>query len=223
MKKIAFITLALLLVASFVFAKGYYYGGAGKKKSAAKVYTAWNPDDKHANITLSNGNLTATINSGGAGWYGARSTLSQTAGKWYFEVTASVYSTNVTVGVANSSQSLADKWTVNAWSLIFGSGNKACATTAPAGAAYDNVVPAGSTIGIAYNATTGKLWCTDEAGAWMQAGDPANDANPMCDSISGTLFIWFAGFNNLDVVTLNVGESAFAYTVPTGFNSGWYN
>src|SRR5262245_8044916 len=51
--------------------------------------TTWNPADKTANITLSNGNLTAT--NGAAAGNTVRATSGLGSGKWFFEVTMSVW------------------------------------------------------------------------------------------------------------------------------------
>lgn len=52
------------------------------------TYATWNPSDKSANVTLSNGNLTATITANTA-FYGARATIGKSSGKWYWEQTVS--------------------------------------------------------------------------------------------------------------------------------------
>lgn len=63
----------------------------------------FNPADRGPNITLSNGNLTATDTSGG-GWASVRSTLSRTSGKWAWRVTWNTF--HGFVGVANASAAL---------------------------------------------------------------------------------------------------------------------
>ena len=49
---------------------------------AAVSYSTWNPSDKHANITLSNGDMRATTTTDGG--YSVRSTAA-ISGKRYFE------------------------------------------------------------------------------------------------------------------------------------------
>lgn len=58
--------------------------------AVAAAGTTWNPADKSADITLSGGDLVATVGAAG-GYRAVRSTVSKTAGKWYFEVTANVW------------------------------------------------------------------------------------------------------------------------------------
>lgn len=71
--------------------------------------TTWNPSDKSANITLSNGNLTATAVTTTSTWRSCRATTSLTTGKAYFELqAATVDSSNGWMGgVANATASLA--------------------------------------------------------------------------------------------------------------------
>src|SRR6266566_3325751 len=72
--------------------------------------TTWNPSDKNASITLSNGNLTASVTTSSA--KGVRSTTSRHTGKWYFRfliVTIPAGTPNAwDAGIANSSWPLTD-------------------------------------------------------------------------------------------------------------------
>lgn len=66
--------------------------------------STWNPADKAAGITLTNGNLTATGDAV-AGYDNVRGTSSKTTGKWAFEVTK-VGAPGMGVGVGLSTASL---------------------------------------------------------------------------------------------------------------------
>jgi hypothetical protein len=48
------------------------------------IFAIWNKADKEANITLSNGDLTAT--SGTTFWRNVRATIGVSTGKWYWEI-----------------------------------------------------------------------------------------------------------------------------------------
>jgi hypothetical protein len=66
--------------------------------------TTWNSADKASTVTLSNGDLTATITTvGSAGC--VRSLIAVTSGVWYWEFTVSDFS-DLSIGLANSSASL---------------------------------------------------------------------------------------------------------------------
>ena len=69
------------------------------------AYATWNPSDKHADITLSNGNLTAANSVGG--YKGVRATLGVTSGQHYWEITVDA-GINLFIGVADSSADLGD-------------------------------------------------------------------------------------------------------------------
>ncbi len=63
---------------------------------------SWNPSDKSAAITLSDGNLSVSVASGTASL--VRGTAAKSAGKWYYEFTPSGAGANYQyVGVATSS------------------------------------------------------------------------------------------------------------------------
>lgn len=72
-------------------------------KTESIVYATWNPADKNANITLSNGNLTATWP--WSIWYSARATIWKSSWKWYWEV-QQVTNTQFCFWVGNTSQPL---------------------------------------------------------------------------------------------------------------------
>lgn len=61
----------------------------------------WNPSDKGANISLSNGNLDAA--GGGGVWNSVRATVGHSSGKRYFEILMTVFTTHLIVGLADSS------------------------------------------------------------------------------------------------------------------------
>jgi hypothetical protein len=67
-----------------------------------------NPSDKDAAVTLSGGNLTASIAPTG-GYNDVRATTAKTSGKWYFEILVnSVSSVEPGVGLANGTASLSN-------------------------------------------------------------------------------------------------------------------
>jgi len=86
-------------------------GRPGRKGTPPPITVApstvtWNPSDKSADITLSNGNLTMT--NSGAGHDGVRATVGKSSGKYYYEV---VMVSNIgfgreIIGIADSGHSL---------------------------------------------------------------------------------------------------------------------
>jgi hypothetical protein len=172
--------------------------------ASAATYATWNPSDKHANLTLSNSNLTVTAQVGSpAGFQSLRSDVSKSSGKWYWESTIATVPT--LIGVGNSTATLSDYAGSGADSVGYyspgniyrsGSGN---GSPTP----YTN----GDVIGIAldmdaktvtfYKNNVPQGTVTGLTGAVFAMGT-AKDGSP-----PGS---W----------TTNFGASAFAYTPPSG-------
>jgi hypothetical protein len=195
--------------------------------------TTWNPADKNANITLSNGNLTAT--SSGASTTAVRSTSSFSSGKVYFEITLSTVQTNIAVGFANSTESLTP-------SSGIGADNNALGfyAVSPAQAVYlnasnlSNGTVASSNGDIVYFAidfTAQKVWVS--SAVMRGASTPWNNAaigsqNPSSSTgglsfatmAAGPYFIIFNDSTGGAVSVLNTGATAFNGTLPTGY-SAW--
>ena len=186
----------------------------------AITYTTWNPDDKAAGITLSNGDLTATRT--GDGFNGVRSILGVSTGKWYWEVQTVKIGTykRFELGIADSGVSLATNVYIDPDGYIYygqygkkGNNN----VLSDFGAVYDNAV-----IGIALDMGTGKIWWAKD-GVWQASGDPVAGTNEAFSGIVGTFYAVFSSYETDSHGTANFGASAFSYSVPSGFNPGFYS
>lgn len=189
--------------------------------------TTFNPSDKASNVVLSNNNLTATIN--GSSWGGVVSTTSQTAGKYYLELTINQEASGggqQQVGFANSSASLTTYQPSGA--LAFDVGGGAYNNGTYLGNVWPGVVP-GHVLGLAINLGASLAWIEDiTAGTGWNVGSSGTQ-NPGTGqggvSFSGLatpLFVWWAStaaFTPAGEVTANFGGSPFVGTVPTGFSS----
>ncbi len=173
---------------------------------------AWNPADKSAGVTLSNGNLTATVQ----GSEQARATLGRSTGKWYFEV----------VAVANVAQSgfgfsdlvaTVDGGSTQATEFLWFGGGLGWIWL---GTTWDftvKTIALSEVGGLAIDLDAGKAWVRNFAG-W--SGDPvagtggnsigyvAEPVYPVCGAVGGAVD---------NDITANFGATAFAYTVPSGF------
>ena len=181
--------------------------------------TTWNPDDKAAGITLSNGNLTATRT--GSGFKGVRSILGVTSGKWYWEIQTVKLGTykRFELGVGDSGVPL----NTNVYNdpngyIYYGQYGYKCNNTSCAayGAIYDNAV-----IGVALDMDAGKIWWAKN-GVWQASGDPAAGTNEAFSGIIGTFYAVFSSYETDSYGIANFGASAFSHAVPDGFNSGIY-
>lgn len=172
----------------------------------------WNPADKGANITLSNGNRTAEMTA--AGWEGVRATISKASGKWYWEITPDVGTGNLLIiGAATAGETLTYPGDSAAGYGYEGStGNK----FNNGSSGYGDPFAPPNIIGIAEDLDANKIWWS-KAGVWQAGGDPAAGTNPAFTGVSGTFFPMIGMNANTTKMTANFGDSAFSYTVPTGF------
>jgi hypothetical protein len=194
------------------------------------TYATWNPSDKNANVTLSNGNLTAAGNNSSF-YYPVRATIGKSTGKWYWEEfidMAALSGFNYQVsGVGNSSASLANGQyvgaNVNSWAYHNLNGNK---YTNAVNTAYGATYITGVTIGIALDMTNGAIYFAKN-NAWQNGGDPTSGAaktGAAYTGLTGTLYPMtsFLGQNNStgSKNTANFGATALTYAAPSGYNSG---
>lgn len=179
------------------------------------TFDTWNQADKNASITLTLSNLKATS---GANYANVRGALGKSSGKHYFEYTVNAINTggggvgksNATLGGAGAFPgSDANGWAA-IQSGIYNNNTLIDSTT----------FAIGDVIMVAIDIGAGKLWF-GKNGTWLASGDPGAGTNPMFSGLSGT-FYPYGGGGNTTAITANFGASAFAYTVPSGFNAGWY-
>ena len=153
--------------------------------------TTLNPADKSANITLSNGNLTAAWN-GSAG--NVRSTTSKSTGKVYFEATHNVMNVVSAMGLANAAYPLTSL--TNTANQIY----SRLEATAIAGNGTNlgnngGLLGAGLTGSFAVDLTSLLFWCRIPGGNWNNNAsfDPATGAGGISFSyLTGPFFV-FAG------------------------------
>ncbi len=193
------------------------------------VIVTLNPDDKHASLTLTNGDL--TMNNGG-GIHGVRGTLPRSSGKWYFEATADFnYSGNQhwELGVSRLIQRVDqhlstddEGWGIN-WGLL--NGGKIYGNNLTDDIMTSETVK--SVIGdiqmVAVDLDAGKIW-HGRNGTWIESGDPASGSNPFGSNVDTGTDIYPHGTARggapSDFATYNFGAAGFAYAPPTGF-SAW--
>lgn len=184
-------------------------------------------DGTPTNVTLSNGNLTAT-HSSATNNSGARSTTFKSSGKYYFEVTVgATHGQNDAIGIVSSGTAYVN--------LANGQGGPVLALTT--GTIWGNNLNSGSTLGavvagnvvcFAINSDTGLFWVRKNNGNW-NASAPANPATGVGGIVGGAVgtpgapIIGFSGTGTLagDNMTANFGVSAFTGAAPSGFTSGW--
>jgi hypothetical protein len=173
----------------------------------AANYAVWDPATQGASLTLSKGNLVCTVT--GAGNGSVRSSIGVSSGKWYWETTVTTYG-NIVVGVAYStlSSSQTPSSDPNAWAY-YGDGNLWHNSSS---SAYGATYTTGDVIGYALDMGAGTLTCYKNG---VSQG-------VLVSGLSGTVYAADGGYAANGVNTTNFGASAFAYSVPSGFNAGLY-
>ena len=175
--------------------------------------------------TLSNGNL--QLNNPSTGFKGTRSTVGMSAGKWYFETTYTAI-----VGPTNTAPALyKPNSTLNTGGGSYGN-NYISIVEYPANTlnitldgwsttAYSQAgsLPAGTIVGIAFDADSGKIWFSTN-GTWLNSGNPAAGTGAVYSSIpAGTYFFGGYAYSTSDQLDFNFGARSFAYTAPSGFKA----
>lgn len=223
MKKLAIITgLFLVLVVS-----GGFFNPPMFFPVASVVYAVWSTTNtstapgKESGWTITESNLKAT--SGVALQSAATANTGKSSGKWYWEITVNVYNA-LAVGVIKSGDAIDSPThylgaTANGYSYYRGGTKYNNGSSSAYGSSYTN----GDIISVALDMDNGKVWFAKN-GTWQNSGDPAAGTNAAFTGLSGT---FYPAVGDLDITsscqaTANFGASAFTYSVPSGFNSGFY-
>ena len=187
-----------------------------RRASAPSVtYATWNPSDKDAWVTLSNGNLTAVATANAR--KSARATLAKSTGKWYREVKLDSNATNwhfmawVCTSWATLSNyiSVTSNWWVfyedfaatpykwNAWFAWYGS----------------EFVP------------WDILWIALDIWAWSLTFYRNNTSMwvAFASWVTGTLYPAISVYWTGSFVTANFGATTMAYSPPSWYNQWFYN
>jgi hypothetical protein len=175
-------------------------------------YATWNPLDFQI-VVPTNGNLD-TFRSA-AGWQTGRATFGLSAGKWYWETTASSGLT-LTNGPYNVCQpGISKQGTVgelgvasNGWGYYSLTGNK---MTSGTNVSYGATWTTGDVIGVAFDADNGTLTFYKNGVSQGQAFSGLT-SGPYFPSISQYS-------DNGSTCSTNFGQRPFAYTAPSGFKA----
>ncbi len=169
------------------------------------VYSTWSPTDKGAGVTLSGGNLVATCGSTDS----VRGTRSHASGKRYFEVTVSggaFWGIGVALSTANLTQY--PGFASDSWGYFY-NGQKAVSSTFTS---YGAAMTSGDVIGVGYDHATGNLEFFKNGvsqGLIATSGFAGNNVFPVMGSASASSCVG----------TINVGATAFAFGLPSGYTA----
>lgn len=186
------------------------------RANAAITYATWNSSDNF--VTLSNGDLTATVN---GAWNGVRATVFKTSGKHYWEYTVAGCSPNngdIFVGVDSTSGDISDMGSVTTLDSLhlYGNSGQYLYNGTGTGADVTRKFVNGDVIGIGLDMDT-------PTAHFYKNGTELN-ASPIAQvtgaSMTAETILGGTGGCN---ITANFGASAFAYSVPSGYNAGLYS
>lgn len=191
--------------------------GAGGGFTPLAGATTWNPSDKSASITLSNGNLTAlgTSSSGGV-----RAVQSRSSGLYYWEVTINVGAGgSCNLGAIGTGDSLTGITPGSGFNLRGGNGTLVTPNGNFGGGA--GVYTTGDVIMFAVNLASTLVY-VGKNGSWIFSTDPnAQTGGINYGGSPLTVKPWYSPEANTAQATANFGATAFVYPVPTGFTAGF--
>jgi hypothetical protein len=189
------------------------------EEAAPPEPTIWNPADKHADITLSSGDLVATRTAQTVIRANARSTNPKTSGKHYWEVTVEAITTPPSaafIATAIASDLLSGLLgSDDNTAAYFGDGFVSNGINSTTIATYT----AGDVLGCAIDLDAGEGWFSKNG--VFASGDPVTGTGPHFTFTAGTTIYPALMFrNSTDELTANFGATAFNTSPPTGF-SAW--
>ena len=185
----------------------------------------WNPADTNGDITLTNGNRTATSLPAGTSYQKARGFTARSTGKWYFEVQGTFHPDNYDngrVGLDSPANPLsaAVGQATNSYALQSNGYRQSNGVFNPT--QMTPPLPGTNVIQVAWDADAGLLWYGVN-NVWAFGGNPVSGTGESVSGVTGAL---------LPACNMVAGEFAFNYTIsttpaqcsytpPTGF-SRWY-
>lgn len=195
--------------------------------SSPYLGSAFNSTDSGASLALSNGNLTATSSNVAGNWVAVRVSAFASSGQIYFEALTNNGISGppqTGVGLASALEPLTLNGSVQGWdshAITWVNGSVLFGSSTPRAIG----IGSGSSqrLGIAADITNGLFWVTPNGTSWNGgAGNPAAGTGgisfaAMTERLTTGVAIMALFYGNAGSVTINTGASAFAYTVPAGF------
>lgn len=198
--------------------------GQAVNEDVVGVTVSWNPSAKHADIVLSDSNMTAT-NSATNQYRAVRATLVRDSGRRYFECRATAIGNSAEIAVLGlmTVDAVFDNYlgsgTGVAYSAGFFANGAIYANNVFVGSLSPLAASAGEWIGVLVDFDTGEVWIRDTDG-WN--GDPLDGVDPAFTFTALTpLFPATSLYGLNDEVEFNGGHIAFAYSdyMPEGITA----
>jgi hypothetical protein len=172
-------------------------------------YAVLNPLRSYSSVTIASGNLNYSASFDGS----SVATIGMDSGKYYWEATLTNANAAM-IGLNKMTETLFGFVGYSAASYgYFGTnGNKFNNNVSTS---YGNSYTNGDVIGVAFDATNGKLFFSKN-GTWQNSGDPAAGTNAAFTGLTGDTYVPAVGHGTM-AAAMNFGQRPFSYTPPTGF------
>lgn len=187
------------------------------------AFTTWNASDKAAGITLSNANLTAASTSSANN--AVRNVHGKRTGKWYVEINADAVSSSWYAGVVDGSASLLNISFVGTPLMSIVARGDGSIFTQNTNAFNIGSFSTNDKLCIAVDVDKKRIWMRKNSGNWnaSASNDPTDyTTGYFCYNIQNFFLAFATGASALQA-TANFGDTAFSFTVPSGYTSGWDN
>lgn len=197
---------------------GFTFAGQDATLTKSASLTTWNPSDKSTDVTLSNGNLTATTDQGFS-LACTRSIASHSTGKYFASFTVNDVTGASALGIANGTKSLtgAPGGDLNSCGCLVENGNVSVNSggIGTAAAMSNNDI-----IDMAVDLSAELIWFRVNGGNWNNSGaaNPATGAGGF-DFSGANAGPWYAicegNFNRAWIA--NFGATSYTHAAPSGF------
>jgi len=185
----------------------------------SKNFATFDTDNNQSNV-LTNGGT--RLSPGGSGWKSTAATLrGLTSGKFYFEFTPETANSNIIVGIGSppfvTTGGTLPGSNFNEYSYYFADGN---IFNNGVFTAYGSAVGAGVVVGVAIDLDNNKIFFARN-NTFEDSGNPVTGANAAFTITGNISYDIVVGMTNSVTTADNIvnfgGQSAFAFTPPTGF------
>ena len=184
--------------------------------SVSETAATWNPSDKDASVTLSNGDRDAAVTDGS--FSAVRANVGRSSGKRYFEISLPTVPGSARHGFGNGSFSLATYVGNSATSIGIANVSQTNSGYTIVNGVSPGAESASDYYMFAIDFATGKAW-VGKNGTWYNSGNPAAGTNEWISGVTGAVYPATSGYTN-GSARIHGNSSNFNTSPPSGF-SAW--
>ena len=172
---------------------------------------------KDGQTTLSNGSLQASGSQTSTYNINTQGTFAQSSGKWYYEVEFASGSGSCAVGWARTTLRSSDNPTTGG-GIIYRPTSGDYLDLAANNPTTPPTTSTGTVIQVAIDFDAGKIWF-GSGGTYFNSGDPSAGSNEAMTFTGGSELLAPVVRTMAATFNFNFGQSAFSYTIPTGYKT----